>query len=54
MYVCGNCGAHLDYGERCDCEQREAENRKKREKAASLVRKNTEAYQKSLEEWQNA
>ncbi len=21
--VCGNCGAHLDHGEKCDCAERE-------------------------------
>ena len=34
-YVCKSCGAHLDPGERCDCEE---ERRREREEADRIVK----------------
>lgn len=29
MYICEKCGAHLDAGEKCDCEREQAEDEDK-------------------------
>lgn len=49
MYVCMDCGAHLDPGERCDCERWKAERL-----AAYRVKKNKEAYRQAMEEFEYA
>ncbi len=36
-YICEDCGAHLDPGEKCDCVQRRREVRERQVEAARLV-----------------
>lgn len=50
---CPHCGATLDYGERCDCERREAEALKSKRlhtKHKELAQ-NADAYEKGWEEY---
>lgn len=50
---CPNCGCTLDYGERCDCEQREAEMKRatERVKKQKAIRQNTELMAQAEQEW---
>ena len=53
--VCVECGAHLDPGERCDCEQHMAEimQQKRKRKAAKTAADNAAAVEHGWEEWLN-
>lgn len=50
---CANCGARLDSGERCDCEQYMAEHaRKQREaKRRTIITHNMEMIAQAEREW---
>lgn len=43
--ICSNCGANLDPGERCDCED---ERRKQTDRIMSMIRENRESHQFEL------
>lgn len=49
MIICHRCGAHLDPGERCDCERWECEQR-----ASHKRKQNQEAYRQAMEEFEYA
>lgn len=38
MYICKYCGAHLDAGEKCDCQEQEQEREESEEDKTFLIR----------------
>lgn len=54
--VCVECGAHLDPGERCDCERQRAEQlqQQRQRKARRAVAANEQAVEHGWEDWLNA
>lgn len=53
---CINCGCYLDSGERCDCEQREAERReqKKHAERQAIIAHNIQMMAQAQQEWDYA
>ncbi len=53
--VCVECGAHLDPGERCDCEKRTAEQRRENRKKSTwtALLKNVENINRAWDDWMN-
>ena len=43
--ICSNCGANLDPGEHCDCEE---ERQRQTERIMAMVRENKESHQMEL------
>lgn len=53
---CVNCGCHLDPGERCDCEQQEAQNKAARKAAETrrIIAHNLRVIEEAQREWEYA
>lgn len=53
--VCVECGAHLDPGERCDCEKLRAEQlqRKRIKRNWTALIKNVETINRAWDDWMN-
>ena len=54
--LCVNCGCRLDSGERCDCEQQEAQRRTERKAARTreIIAHNLRMMEQAQEEWDYA